>query len=112
MGLQKDLGRSSPLIAQQGEEFPFRVELGGGTELGQHFARDNVDTHGGPLRALAVARIGDLSKQGHHAQLLQQDRVEGHLIQPVENLRGGAWRFFAFDRIDLNEWYLAICTPV
>jgi hypothetical protein len=38
------------------------------------------------LRALAVARIGDLPKQGDHAQLFQQNRVEGHLIQPVENL--------------------------
>ena len=40
-----------------------------------------VDTDAGPLRALAVARIGDLPKQ-----LLQQNRVEGHLIQSVENL--------------------------
>ena len=71
---------------QQGEEFPFRVELGGGAELGQHLARDAVDAHAGPLRALAVARIGDLPKQGDHAQLLQQNRIEGHLIQPVENL--------------------------
>ena len=28
----------------------------------------------------AVARIGDLPKQGDHAQRLQQNRVEGHLI--------------------------------
>ena len=84
MGLQKDLRRPSPLIAQQGEEFPFRVELGGGAKLGQHLARDTVDTHAGPLRALALARIGDLPKQGDHTQLLQQNRVEGHLIQPVE----------------------------
>jgi len=40
-----------------------------------------VDTDAGPLRALAVARIGDLPKQ-----LLQQNRVEEHLIQSVENL--------------------------
>jgi hypothetical protein len=37
--------------------------------------------HAGPLRALAVARIGDLPRQ-----LLQQNRVEGQLIQSVENL--------------------------
>jgi hypothetical protein len=60
MALQKDLSRPSPLIAQQGEEFPFRVELGGSAELGQYLARDAVDAHAGPLRALAVARIGDL----------------------------------------------------
>ena len=63
MALQKDLRRPSPLIAQQGEEFPFRVELGGSAKLGQHLARNAVDTHAGPLRALAVARIGDLPKQ-------------------------------------------------
>jgi hypothetical protein len=55
------------------------------------------------LRALTVARIGDLPKQGDHAQLFQQNRVEGHLIQSIENLWGGARRFFAFNRIDLNE---------
>jgi hypothetical protein len=65
---------------------PFRVELGGSAELCQHLVRNAVDTHAGPLRALAVARIGDLPKQGDHAQLLQQSRVEGHLIQSVENL--------------------------
>ena len=86
MALQKDLRRPSPLIAQQGEEFPFRVELGGRAELRQYLARNAVDAHAGPLRALAVARIGDLPKQGDHAQLFQQNRVEGHLIQPVENL--------------------------
>ena len=86
MALQKDLRRPSPLIAQQGEEFPFRVELGGSAELGQYLARNAVDAHAGLLRALAVARIGDLPKQGHHAQLLQQNRVKGHFIQSVENL--------------------------
>jgi hypothetical protein len=45
-----------------------------------------VDAHAGPLRALAVAGIAGLPKQGDHAQFLQQDRIEGHLIQPVENL--------------------------
>ena len=35
-------------------------------ELGQHLARDAVDAHAGPLRALAVARIGGLPKQGDH----------------------------------------------
>src|ERR1700730_9416605 len=47
MRLQKDLRGPSPLIVQQGEEFPFRVELGGRAELGQHLARDAVDAHAG-----------------------------------------------------------------
>ena len=86
MALQKDLRRPSPLIPQQGEEFPFRVELGGRAELRQYLARNAVDAHAGPLRALAVARLGDLPKQGDHAQLLEQHRVKGHFIESVENL--------------------------
>ena len=39
---------------------PFRVDLGGSAECCQHLVRNAVDTHAGPLRALAVARIGDL----------------------------------------------------
>jgi hypothetical protein len=85
-GSPKRLAPTFALIAQQGEEFPFRVELRGSAELGQYLARNAVDAHAGPLRALAVARIGDLPKQGDHAQLLQQNRVKGHFIQSVENL--------------------------
>lgn len=76
MRIQKGLRRPSPLIVQQREEFPFRVELGGGAELGKHVAGDAVDAHARPLRALAVARIGDLPKHGDHAQLLEQNRVK------------------------------------
>ena len=39
-------------------------------------------------RALALARIGDLAQQGHHAQFLQDDGIEGHLIETVEDLAG------------------------
>jgi len=59
-----------------------------------------VDAHAGPFRALAIARIGDLPEQGHHAQLLQENGVEGHLIQTVRNLGGGARHAFALDRVD------------
>ena len=38
--------------------------------------RDAVDAHPGPLRALAVAGIGDLPQQRDHAQFLQQHGVE------------------------------------
>src|SRR6478752_5032480 len=103
MALQKDLCRPSPLIAQQGEEFPFRVELGGSAELGQYLARNAVDAHAGPLRALAVTRISDLPKHGDHAQLLQQYCVEGHFIQTAENLGRRARGPFTLDRVDLNE---------
>src|ERR1700726_4107240 len=76
MALQKDLRRPSPLIAQQGEEFPFRVELGGSAELGQYLTRNAVDAHAGPLRALAAARIGDLPKQGDLARLLSRTALK------------------------------------
>ena len=52
MRLQEDLRRPSPLIVQQSEELPFRIELRGGAKLGQHLASDAVDAHAGPLRAL------------------------------------------------------------
>jgi hypothetical protein len=68
---QKGLRGPSPLIVQQGEEFPFCVELGGSAELGHHLARDPVDSHAGPLRTLAVARIRDFPKHGDHAQFFQ-----------------------------------------
>jgi hypothetical protein len=51
----------------------------------------------------AVAWISDLSKQGHHAQLLQQNGIEGHFIQTVENLGRRARASFTLDRVDLNE---------
>src|SRR5664279_3831427 len=60
MHLKKRLRRPSPLRVQEREELPFRIELGGGAKLGQHLASDAVDTHAGPLRAFAVAWIGDL----------------------------------------------------
>src|SRR4029077_8906615 len=103
MRLQKDLCGPSPLIVQQAKEFPFRVELGGSAELGQHLARDAVDAHAGPLRSLAVAWISDLPKQGDHAQLLQQNGIEGYFIQTVENLGRRARASFTLDRVDLNE---------
>ena len=90
--LQKDLRGSSPLIVQQGKEFPFRVELGGGAELGQHLARDAMDAHARPLCAFAVAWIGDLPQQAIMRSSLQQDGAEGNLIQTVENVRGRARR--------------------
>ena len=61
----------SPLIVQESEELPFSIELRGGAKFGQHLARDAVDAHTGPLRALAITRIGDLPQKSDHAQLLQ-----------------------------------------
>jgi hypothetical protein len=62
MRLQKDLRGSSPLIVQQRKEFPFRVELGGGAELGQHGNRKSSSTILFPLPgAAATARAHRLS---------------------------------------------------
>ncbi len=103
MRLQKDLRRPSPLIAQESEELPFSIELRGSAKFGQHLASNAVDAHPRPLCAFDVARIGDLPKERHHAQLLQENGIEGHLVQPVENLGGRARWFLAFDRVDRNE---------
>jgi hypothetical protein len=92
MGLQKDLRRPSPFIVQKREEFPFRVELGGGAELRHHLARDAVDAHTGPLRALAVTRIGDLPKERHHAQLFQEKETSFRRLRISEAERAGSLR--------------------
>jgi len=80
---QKGLRGPSPLIVQQGEEFPFSIELGGSAELGHHLARDPVDSHAGPLGTFAVARIRDFPKHRDHAQFFQQNGVERHFIHTV-----------------------------
>ena len=38
------------------------------------------------------AGVGDLAQQRHHAQFLHQRRVEGHLVEPVEDVARGARR--------------------
>ena len=58
------------------------------------FASDSVDAHTCPLCTFDVARIGDLPKERHHAQLLQENGIEGNLVQSVENLGGRARWFF------------------
>src|SRR6201982_1025811 len=103
MRLQKHLRRPSSLIVQESEELPFSIELRGCAKFGQHLASDAVDAHACPLRAFAIARIGDLPKERHHAQLLQENGIEGHLVQTVQNLGSRARRSFALDWIDLNK---------
>src|SRR5664279_5255530 len=63
MRLKKGLRGPSPFSVQEREELPFRIELRGGAELGQHLASDAVDTHARPLRAFAIAWIGDLPEE-------------------------------------------------
>src|SRR3569832_1570182 len=58
--------RGPPLVAQLGDERPFGVELGRGTEGRQHVALDPVGLHVRPACALAGAGIGDLTQQRDH----------------------------------------------
>jgi hypothetical protein len=74
--LQKQLRGPSPLIVQQGEEFPLRVELGRGAELREHLARDAVNPHAGPLRPLSFARIGNLPKHGNRGSSFRRTALK------------------------------------
>ena len=100
---EEGFSRAAALIAQHDEEIPLGIELGGIAELGHGGARDAVDAHLGPAGALAVAGVGDLPQQRHHAQLLEQGRIEGDLVDAVDDVTGRARRARALDRIDLNQ---------
>ena len=80
------------------------LSLEDAAELGQHLAARSGGCACAPSRAPSlVARIGDLPQQRHHAQLLQQHRVERHLVQAVEDVARRARRARALDRIDLRR---------
>src|SRR5262245_29035354 len=103
MGAQECITGAPTLVAQHAQEFPLGVELGRIAELHHHVARDAVDPHVRPFRALGIIRLCNLAQQGDHAQLFQQDGVERDLVEPVENVAGRSGRLRTFDRIDLNE---------
>jgi hypothetical protein len=63
-------------------------KLRGGTELGEHIALDSVRSHLCPACAFSRSRIGHLAEKSDHAQLLRQWRVEGNLIEAIEDLGG------------------------
>src|SRR5262249_970986 len=79
-----------PLVAQHAQKFPLGVELGRIAELYHHVAGDAVDAHVRPSGALGIVRLCDLAQQGDHAQLFQQHGIERDLVEPVENVAGGA----------------------
>ena len=92
-----------PSVAQHVHEVPFGVELRGGAELGQHIGPDAMRPHLRPACALARSRIGHLAQQSDHAQFLHQRRIEGNLVEPIEDIRGRARRVRPFARIDLHQ---------
>src|SRR6185312_14078008 len=101
-GKESVCGRSA-LVAQYAEKRPLRIELGGVTKLAESLARNAVDAHAGPQRALAIAGIGHLAEQRDHAQFLEQHAVEGDLVEAIENVACGARRAVPMHRIDLNQ---------
>src|SRR5262245_40730868 len=103
MGAQKCVTRAPPLVAQHAQEFPLGVELRRIAELYHHVAGDAVDAHVRPFGVLGIIRLCNLAQQGDHAQLFQQYGIERDLVEPVENVAGGARQPWSFDRVDLNE---------
>ena len=100
---RKACGGLSPLLVQIFEERPFGVELRGGAELRHDVVADHMDAHIRPEPALAVAGIGDFPQQGHHLELFQDDGVEGHFIEAVEDFARRARRRDTLDRIDRDQ---------
>ena len=62
-----------------------------------------MNAHACPEGALGIAGVGDLPQQRNHAQFLQQNRIEGDLVEAIENVPGGSWRARALDGVDLHE---------
>src|SRR5262245_11458397 len=103
MLLQECVGGAPPLLAQHAQKAPFGVELGGVAERDHHVAGNAVDAHVRPPGMLGIVGLRDLAQQRDHAQLLQQHGVERDLVEPVENVAGGARRARSLDRIDLHD---------
>ena len=93
----------SPGVTKHAQEVPLGVELGGIAEVDHQVARYAVNAHACPQRALSIARVADLPQQRNHAQLLQQNCIEGDLVEAIEDLPGGLWRARALDGVDLHE---------
>src|SRR5262245_1235490 len=92
MLLQKRVGGAPPFLAQHAQEAPLGIERGGVAERHHHVAGDAVDAHVRPLGMLGIVGLRDLAQQRDHAQLLQQHGVERDLVEPVEDVAGGARR--------------------
>ena len=97
------LAARRPSARSMTKEVPLAVQLRRVPELGHHLGHDPVRAHGGPPRALTRPGIRRLAKQGNHAQLLHQRRVERHFIQPIEDLARRARRARSLAWIDLDE---------
>jgi hypothetical protein len=62
-----------------------------------------MDPHAGPLRPFAIARLCQLPQQGDHAELFEQHRIEGDLVQAVEDVPRRARIALPLDGIDLHQ---------
>src|ERR1700735_3082978 len=75
VSVEKGPSSFSPLVAQEREELPFRIELRRCAKLGHDVVPDDMHAHLGPEPALAVAGIRDLEQERHHSELLQDHGV-------------------------------------
>ena len=63
-------------------------------ELGHGGARDTVDAHAGPAASSLLPGSRNLAQHGHHAELLQQGRVERNLVDAVDDVARGCGRYW------------------
>jgi len=78
------------------KKIPFSDQLGGRVELHHDFIVDRVDAHLGPPLAFLVAGLAT-RRSNAISQLLQQNGIERHLVEAIENLAGYARRAGTFD---------------
>src|SRR5579864_6638874 len=86
MGCEECVGALAPLFLQQRNELPLGVELRRRSEVRERVAHNPVRAHSRPTRAFAVSGVRHLAQQRDHAQFLHQRRVEGNLVEPVQDL--------------------------
>src|SRR5579859_4330197 len=103
MACKEFIGAAASLLLEQRDERAFGIQLRRRAELREPIALDRVRPHPGPTCAFATARIGHLAQQRNHAQLLHERRIEGNLVEPVQDLGCGARRVGALARIDLDQ---------
>src|SRR3954452_2683859 len=73
--VEEGLRRLAALVPQHGQEGPFGVQLGRGTEIDHDAVLHDVHAHPAPHGAFRGAGIGDAAHHRQHLQLLQRDRV-------------------------------------
>ena len=97
-------GRVPPDLEEMAQEVPLGVDLGGRAQRHDPVLRlDQVHIESAVVPRLQLAVVEQPLHEVDGAQLLQEARVEGDLVHPVEDLPRRARRALALHRIDLND---------